>query len=344
MKASLSKTHQPLKPRVRIEFPYISDPVQLSYNLPKNTTYRLRYGHCRHWQHPKFTVIEQYCQTKDTYIYLSEIVPSMELTVNFIYTHDDLYFFYQLKGNTRLWIDQKKATILRMKEQNYQISHLPAGHHQAYYKKEKRYLTFYFIIDRSLLLHFQDNSLSFLKDLLFKLTYKPEKFGSTISIPLSAKAKLYLYRLFHLPRQNELSLERYIPPILLQLITLARQEYSEEYQSQNKLILKLQQIRQQVQENIKESVAFTVEELAHNHQLTTNYLNQVHRRHYHESLQRYITRTKLAEGYRQIVEEGITPTAVALDLLFYDGAAFTRAFKKEFGILPSILYLRYHKK
>jgi len=330
---------------IAIAFPETLAQQQPVHAVPKAASYRLSFAHCNYWEHPAYTVLEQYYQTRDIFLYLGEVKTDIDLSIKLTCEDAHIYWAYQLKGKQELAIQLKRRTIrLKTKAEHYRAVYLPGGTHTAYFKKGVHYLIFYFVVKKSLLLRFRDTSLHFLNKLLENLAQQQATFTCTLPMPLASKITIYLHRLFNLGRQDELGMEEHIPPLILRLVALARQAHYQEQVSEDKTIILLEQLRQQVLENIRESIAFTIKELAEDFRLNAHYLNQLHKRHYHESTQRFITRSKLEEGYRQIAEEGRHPTEVAFSLLFYDGSAFTKAFKKEFGITPNSLYQKCRKK
>lgn len=324
---------------IQLEFPEALGDIERSHTLPQSVAYRLSYAHCNYWQHSAFTVLEQYYQTKDIFLYLGEVKTEIDLAVKLHCAAANLYWVYQLEDEYLLLIQHKrKGAELKTREKTHRVVYLPAGDHTAYFEKGGHYLIFYFVVDKKLLLRFQDSSLRFLKRLLEKLDCEHPEFAFTVRLPIDAKTMQFIHRLFDLSRSDELAMEERIPPIILRLIALARQHDSKENQSIGKTVDKLNQIRRQVLENIQEGRLFTIHELAEDFNFNVNYLRQSHKKHYQESLQRFITKSKLAEAYRQIADEHRAPTEVAHALGFYDGAAFTNAFKKEYGIVPSDLF------
>lgn len=330
---------------IQLEFPLELGKMEPGHNAPRTAAYHLSYAQRNYWEHKKFTVLEQYYRTKDIFLYLGEVKTDINLAIKLRCAEANLYWVYQLEDNYLLLIQHKrKRAELKTKEKNYFAVYLPAGDHTAYFEKGGNYLIFYFVVGRELLLRFQNSSLRFLKKLLEKLDKQHSEFAFTIRLPIETQTMLNIYRLFGLQRLDELALEERIPPIILRLLALARSAHAQQEVSIGNTSTKLSQIRQQVLENIKEGNVFTIRELAEEFNLNVDYMRQSHKSQYYESLQRFITKSKLSEAYRQIAEEHKTPTEVAQGLSFYDGAAFNRAFKKEFGITPSILYQQYHKK
>jgi len=323
---------------MRIRFPQVSEHVHLSRTLPADAAYRMRFASCRHWQHEQFRVVEQYYASINIFLHLLEIKCMDDLFIDLTGQYGDLYFLYQLEGKLRLTVAaKKKISAIQIKAHHYRAAYLPAGDHGAYFKKGTRTLLFYFVVRQDLLLQIGPTSLSFMKKLLHQMVYKPHHPGTSTSLPLLSKTRLHIHRIIHLPRYETLALEEHIPAMVFRLIALAREACEEENTAMGKSMQQLEQIRQLVQENIAESIAFSITELAEDFQMSPDYLRTVHKKFYHESLQRFITHSRLMEGKRQL-EEGRHPTEVALDLLYYDGSAFNRAFKKEFGLTPSVLY------
>lgn len=330
---------------IQIEFPEALEPIQCSHILPRAATYRMNYAHCNHWEHPSFWVVEQYYQTKDIFLYLGEVKTTIDLPITLHCKASNLYWVYQLEDEYLLLVNhEKRKAQLKTKEKSYRAVYVPLGDHSSYFEKDGHYVIFYFVVDKDLLLRFQDTSLRFIKDLLDRLKKDHAEFAFSIRLPIDSRIMLYMRRLFGLGRLDDLALDEHIHPTILRLLALARSQNRQEKTAGGKPLPKVEQIRQQVLENIQSGHSFTIRELAESFDLSIDYLRQIHKQFFHESLQRFITRSRLEEAYRQIAENGKPPTEVAQGLSFYDGAAFTRAFKKEFDITPGILYQQYHKK
>lgn len=328
---------------IQIHFSKKLGEIKASYSLPKTATYRLLYADRTYWEHPSFSVLEQYYQTQDIFLYLGEVRTTINLSIELNCVSTNIYWVYQLEDEYLLLINKEpKKGQLKSKGKSYRTVYLTAGDHTADFLAGGHCLIFYFVVNKELLLRYQD-TLHFLKKLLRKLDSEHPEFAFSSRLPLDSKTMPSLRRLFALGRLDALALEERIPPIILRLLAIARQSHSQEAFAADKSISKLQQIRQQALTHITMGEVFTIGELAEQFGLDVDYLRQTHKTHFQESLQSFITKSRLTEAYRQIKEEHRTPTEVSFSLGFYDGAAFTKAFKKAYGITPSVLYKRYKR-
>jgi len=326
---------------IQLQFPKHLQPVQLRQRLPPSATYHMQYACCKHWQHASFSVIEQYYQTKDIYLYLGEVRTSVDLPITFHCSTAHVYWVYQMQDDYLLVIDHEhKKTKLKSTAKSYRAVYVPVGDHRGYFQKGGHYLIFYFSVDPDLLLRFQDTSLRFLKALLDRLAKEHATFAFSIQLPIDAQVLRHLNKLLHIRKLDALELEGEIPHVILRLIAIARVAFYKQQRHIRLEIEKLEEIRLFIKENLEIGNVYAVPHIAQQFEISPYHLRYSHKQAYGISLQGYMTDLRLKEVYRLIEIERLPPLQAAYAMGYNDIRSFRRQFIKHFDITPNELHKR----
>ncbi|HWV71159.1 MAG TPA: AraC family transcriptional regulator [Pseudosphingobacterium sp.] len=324
---------------IQLEFPEALGDIEQSHRLPQSVAYRLSYAHCNYWQHSAFTVLEQYYQTKDIFLYLGEVNTDIDLAIKLRCKAANLYWVYQLENNYLLLINPKrKRAQFKTREKTYRAVYLPAGDHTAYFEKGGHHLVFYFVVDKELLLRFQDSSLRYLKKLLEKLDKGRPGFALSLKLPINAYTMRHLNMLLHAKQVDALELEAEIPHLVLRLLVIARQQHFQQQGFVRMEITKLDEIRAYIKENIKNGAIHSIPAIAQQFELSPYQLRFSHKQAFGTSLQAYITDLRLSEAYYLIKVERFKPLQAAYTMGYSDIRSFRKQFLKRHGITPGELY------
>ncbi|MFC6101212.1 helix-turn-helix domain-containing protein [Olivibacter domesticus] len=328
-----------MESQIQLEFPQALGDIARSHTLPQSATYRLNYAHCNYWQHSAFTVVEQYYQTKDIFLYLGEVKTDIDLSITLHCNASNLYWVYQLEDEYLLVVNhEKRKAQLKTKEKSYRAVYVPVGDHNSYFEKDGRYLVFYFVVDKDLLLRFQDTSLRFIKDLLNRLKKEHPEFAFSLRLPIDAHTIRHLNKLLHIQKLDALELEGEIPQVIIRLIVIARTAFYRRQQHIRLAVERLAEIRQYIKDSIEVGNIYTISYIAYQFDISPYRLRYSHKQAYEHSLQAYITDLRLKEVHHLIKEEGFRPLQAAYAMGYTEMRSFRKQFIKHFGITPNDLF------
>lgn len=303
---------------------------------PASAEYRIAYAACNHWQHPEFSIIEQYYDAKDAFICLLEIKTPSAISLPISCTLHDLYWIYQLNGDLKIseHADQGQH-LLALPIDRYRIAYLPPKTLSLDVPKGN-HLLFYFVVKSAWLLRRPCTRMEELQSFLAKLRAKLMVSDSTKLFPISVKSRMHLLSLFGQPKRLPVEQDCVVYDKVIHLLV---NSLSAIEGTKKPLMLKSIQLLDAMHELIGERLGnaqhILIKELANHFGVSTSYLNMIHRQRYQVSLKRYLAEQKFNYARMLLQQEQLDIGTVSHRLGYNQPAAFTKQFTLYFGFPPS---------
>lgn len=297
--------------------------------LPADISYRIAYADEKMCWH----VDDSYCAIqvfKGKYMlsYCIEIKAKQALIIPIIIHHPDIHWQYMLKGSIGFENYDKNEPIL-IEKQQHQL-HVEKGDFNAWVPLGRHILVGFVIASEWLDKHEDALSLS-PEDFPFELV--PGRVYQSMPTTISDAMLTDIYRLLQIPYKKGFKQETIIYAAIGNLHGAYQDEIPIDREAGAKA--KLEAIHQHIDSLIElEQPVPTIAQLAEEYFLTPEYLSRLHRKHLGYSLQDHIGKRKLDWAATQLLI-GKSSKQIAFSLNYSEISAFSRAFKKQFGVSPS---------
>lgn len=312
--------------------------LTLKNRCPASAEYHIAYAACNHWQHPEFSIIEQYYDAKDAFICLLEINTRAKISIPMHFILHDLYWLHQLNGTLQISEGaHRQSFILELPDEHYCITYIPPKKFLLHVSKG-RHMLFYFVIKSNWLLRRPCTRMEELQSFLAKLRARLMESESTKALPIRAKNRVHMLSLFGQARRLPVEQDCVVYDKVINMLVRSLRDMES---PQKPLMLKSIQLLDAVHELIGERLGngqpILIKELASQFGVSTSYLNTVHRQRYSVGLKRYLSEQKFNYARMLLHEEGMDISTVSHLLGYNQPAAFTKQFARYFGYPPSSL-------
>jgi AraC-like DNA-binding protein len=305
--------------------------ARISTRLPPAISYRMAYAEHQTWHMDNSWYSLQWHDAKHVFLYCIEIEAKEVLYLPIEVLFTDIHWQYALKGGYSLSQAGVSVPILQVGQQ-----------HKIY--GERGSFVVEVTIGRHLLIGFNIASdwLSRYSELLkihpsdLSVALLPDKLYQTSPGNITDAMQAELLLLLGLPSSEHLHQDVSIYQPVSKLLELnLQQETAVETCSKSPIQEKVLAIHQYIAACLSHHQAVTpIHEIALHFGINSDYLNRVHKAITGCNLQSYI-RSKTLERSAQMLRNGYPISEVAFRLGYSDSSAFSKAFKKRYGISPS---------
>lgn len=295
--------------------------------------YRLKYASkpLNFWKHPDFSVVIQAHDAYDCYISILEIKAKEPLILR-VHTHrHDLHWLYQLKGKGSL------KAIARFQEEA--VSLYEGTHLQLYCPpeeaslevKKNHFLLVILTIKGGWIKRYRYDFSNELENIIWRLEKKEVQWQFSKHIVTTASMLERLTKLLLLPLKGNFAMDADIAIHVSAVIGL--DDFQTEKRKTSSAVEHTSTFRTFVRLYVETNKPVTVAGLSDLLGVSTRYLLRIYRKRYPETPQQYISEMKFTVACERLIA-GQSIKQLAYDLGYSAPAAFSRQFKKRYGIYP----------
>lgn len=320
----------PIEINIEKQFP----DIQKSKHVPANCCHRIDFTDSHCWQHPRIRLVKQDYDAPQAYICALEITTKVPLTFSFKTTVPDLFSVYLKKGNIKLTKKAASKSLSLIAKQYVLVYSSP----DEYEIKVEKGLHFIYIqvICASWLLRYSEKEFLHFGELIQGLRKRTIMCIYSAILPFHPEIDEQLSLLFNLPKLEGLSQDSRIYVLATHLVKISHRDLNEarETKKNNSSLILINSIRSFILKQILHGPLPPLSKIAENYDKSTQYLTRIHRKHYSQTLEKFIKHQKLDEAMRLLKTGLYTPTQVSERLQYSSLSNFSNAFKKRFGISP----------
>jgi len=291
------------------------------------------------YKHPFFSIVLQNYDAMDVFLCVAEIRAQQAFYLHLQTVLPDIYWIFNLKGTYQLHpYGIPEQHIIQLEAQQYTIAYAPPQQFTASFPPGiHRYI--YFSVSKACLQRNENHGPALFKQVLQKQAQAAAVHHIFPAFPIRRTFSNIYGDLLGIPKPTmvDFAFEAHLSHCIASLIRQSKIDlsgYSGENLSSHQLATK---VRQRIQDNLKNGVASNVNDLADYFNRSRQNLNQVHRQHYRTDLQSYIKQLRMEKAMQLLQEERLKPSDVWIKVGYQDIFAFSKAFKKYYGVSPSTL-------
>ncbi len=334
-----------MRPTVEIDLLAATPAVRVVDLAPFVPTYLLRYAKANtvFYRSPTFGAILQQYDAFDAYIVVLEVKTRKDslppLAIPFKTLCYDLHWLYQLKGHGAIE-DSSNGTFRRLS--------LATGYQKQVYTpptrgtltlSEKHTLVASIAVKGKWLMHNEATEANPVENLIAFLRNRANGCVTASDVAIEP-SMLHLAELFSLPALLGEPMDAAIAQPVSQLVRLART--GKDMNEPDRDAIFVASIQRQVDNHVRAGHVPSVSELAERNGLSIRSLSDRYRANANHKLQTYLSKSRLGEGLRLLMEERFTVGAAAFAIGYAEISVFSAQFKKHYGMCPRE-YLRIHR-
>lgn len=302
--------------------------------VPANCAYPIAYARAIHWQHPGFSLVQQYHDARHLYLYLVEIRNRIPLDIPISCPRPDLYWLYQLEGNSHLAAGGAPKGAMHLHAGEYRLAYTPTGEYTLSAKPGK-HLLFFFVVRARWLLRYAQRDFRAVMPLLTALAQGQDGCAVSPTLHIHDKVRQLLLQLAGLSTPPGMALDARIYTPIIALAGISQADLNESEGKDGRSLQLAKAVREYIRAQVRQGTVPPVSGIVRHFNVSPQYLGRVHRQHYGQTVQQYIIRQKLEEARRLLREEGFSVSQTAYHLGYGELSSFSKQFKKYFGMSPS---------
>jgi len=302
-------------------------------NFPSNGAYELTNSKCSYWEHPIFSIIEQYYDYRDAYLCLVEIQARTAIDIPITSILPDLYAVYQLTGGYQIWLHEKsEAPTLQLQKGESLMIYMPPQKYIARVSSGN-HLIFYFVVSADFLLREPTSELNAIKEPLEQLRIRGENHTSAATLKIVPSVESSIMHFLSAAKGSYFKRYKMAHNLIINLLL----HYNDPFSLKSDMPIGYQDIlynlRLFIEEKIEEGDPISIEDITKKAGLAYTQLEKLFRRSYHQSIWQYVVNTKLNMGEYLLRNSQLKVSQIAY-FLNMSSEHFTRIFKAKYGMSP----------
>lgn len=311
---------------------------------PANCLYRIAYTDNRYWQNDLFRIVEQDYDGKDAYFSLIEIKAEERFSFIITTTASDLLWLYQLKGGIRIKQHpsgmEPNGFLDGLQEDEYALLYSPPRQYEITVE-EGLHVLFLFVVNSTWLQRHPIVEPTHYQKLIGYLQNKKDNRSSTKVLTIHDEIRREILHLLTMPDFGEMQLDVQVYASIVKLVLISREDLKKNGVMMSRSMQEtLEQVRNYYKEQISKGQVPPIVEAAEHFKVGLRQLRDDHKTFYGQSLQSYITTTRMKEAEKLLLEtdESISNIAYSLG---YRLDSFQKQFRIYFNLSPSEFRKRY---
>lgn len=306
--------------------------------------YRIAYTDNRYWQNDFFRIVEQDYDGKDGYFSLIEIKAEAAFSFIITTTESDLLWLYQLRGKIRIKQHpsgmEPNGFLDGLQEDEYALLYSPPRQYEITVE-EGLHVLLLFVVNSTWLQRHPIVEPTHYQKLIGYLQHKKDNRSSTRVLTIHDEIRREILHLLTMPDFGEMQMDVKAYASIIKLVLISREDLKRNGVMMSRSMQEtLEQVRNYYKEQISKGQVPRIVEASEHFKVGLRQLRDDHKTFYGHSLQSYITRTRMQEAEKLLLETDEIISNIAYSL-GYRLDSFQKQFRIYFNLSPREYRKRY---